>query len=253
MTPLKWPALAIVLLAAAACRGVPPAAPPAAAATASAAADANAHRYRIDGAHSTIRVLVYRGGPMASLGHNHVIVHHGLEGWVAPGAGGSVDGGAFHLQFAPAGFDVDAAPDRAAAGADFAAEVPPEARAGTLHNLLGESQLDAAHHPVVTVDSVTIEGRPPAQSATLDVGIAGHTARLSVPYTLERGAGRLRATAAFELRLTALGITPFSVFLGALRVEDQMQVAVDLVAVEEPAGPSCPSAKTAGSECPRAP
>jgi polyisoprenoid-binding protein YceI len=241
----------MVLLAAAACRGVLPAAPPAVAgsATAAGASDPTAGRYRIDPAHSMIRVLVYRGGPMASLGHNHVIVHHGLEGWVAPGAGA----GAFHLQFEPAGFDVDNAQDRAAAGADFAAEVAPEARAGTLHNLLGESQLDAAHHPVVTVDSVAIEGRPPAESATLDVGVAGHTARLSLPFRLERDAGRLRATAAFDLRLTALGITPFSVFLGALRVEDEMQVDVDLVAVEEPAGPSCPSGKTAGSECPRAP
>jgi len=44
----------------------------------------------------------------------------------------------------------------------------------------------------------------------------------------------LTATAAFELRQTALGLTPFSLLLGALAVRDAMQVKLNVVAVMEP-------------------
>jgi len=31
------------------------------------------YRYQVDGAASDVRMLVYRGGTMARLGHNHVL------------------------------------------------------------------------------------------------------------------------------------------------------------------------------------
>ena len=38
--------------------------------------------YRIDSSKSELRVLVYRAGPLASLGHNHVMVNRAVEGAV---------------------------------------------------------------------------------------------------------------------------------------------------------------------------
>jgi len=44
-------------------------------------------------------------------------------------------------------------------------------------------------------------------------------------------ADRLHAQAAFTVRQTALGLAPFTALLGALRVEDEVRVKLDLVAI----------------------
>ncbi len=54
--------------------------PPAAAAAAR--PPSGAHSYRIDSAQSELRVLVYRAGPMARFGHNHVMVNRAIGGSV---------------------------------------------------------------------------------------------------------------------------------------------------------------------------
>lgn len=53
---------------------------------------------------------------------------------------------------------------------------------------------------------------------------------MDVPFTLHRDADRLLAEGAFELRQTALGLTPFSLALGALRVQDAMTIKFNIVA-----------------------
>ena len=46
----------------------------------------NSTHYVVDGAASDVRILAFRGGPLAKVGHNHVIRVHDLEGdvYVAP-------------------------------------------------------------------------------------------------------------------------------------------------------------------------
>jgi hypothetical protein len=63
--------------------------------------------------------------------------------------------------------------------------------------------------------------------------VAGHESSLVLPFTVETSAGRLHAQAAFTVQQTALGLTPFTALLGALRVEDQLRVKLDLVAVRD--------------------
>jgi hypothetical protein len=41
----------------------------------------------------------------------------------------------------------------------------------------------------------------------------------------------LSATGSLELRQTALGLTPFSLMLGALQVQDQMRLKFRIIAV----------------------
>ncbi len=74
------------------------------------------------------------------------------------------------------------------------------------------------------------QGSPPGEQATVRISVAGHESTLVVPFTLDTSAGRLHAQAAFTVRQTALGLTPFTALLGALRVEDQLRVKLDLVA-----------------------
>jgi hypothetical protein len=55
-------------------------------------------------------------------------------------------------------------------------------------------------------------------------------APLVVPFTLETSRGRLAASGALTVSQSALGLTPFSVLLGALRVRDDMSVKFRFVA-----------------------
>jgi polyisoprenoid-binding protein YceI len=213
-----------------------PAAPPLPAA-------AHGTAYRIDSSHSELRLLVYRAGALAALGHDHVIVNRALEGWVNPA--GSAAGAAFFLSIPTSGFVVDEAAARAQEGADFSAAVGDDARDGTLHNMLSPALLDAQNYAAITVQSISIEPRaaqaPPADGqvapagmqATLRITVAGHDSSLVLPFTVETSAGRLHALAAFTVQQSALGLTPFTAFLGALRVDDQVRVKLDLLAVRD--------------------
>ena len=203
----------------------PPAPPPASAPAAHGAA------YRIDASHSELRLLVYRAGVMAKLGHDHVIVNRALEGSVT--YSGDLAGAAFFLIVPTSGFVVDEDAARRQEGADFSEQIDADAKAGTLHNMLGPAVLDAQGHPAITVRSVSVATAASGAQATVRVSVAGHESSLVVPFTVDTLPGRLHAQVDFTVRETSLGLTPFSIFLGALRVEDQVRVKLDLVALSD--------------------
>jgi YceI-like domain len=197
--------------------------------------------FRIDPSQSEVRLLVYRAGAMARLGHNHVIVNRSLEGWVK--FSGNVATAAFALRVPVADFVIDDAGMRGEEGADFSAAVPDDARAGTRHNMLGDALLDAQHFAAITIGSVSVQpagvgvadaGTPGGGvplSATLAVSVAGHSSTLVVPFLLDAAAGRVSGSGSVVVRQSALGLTPFSVMLGALQVQDEMTIKFTLVAV----------------------
>ena len=190
--------------------------------------------YRVDETQSELRILVYRAGPLARLGHNHVMVNRAISGAVslADAAGES----AFWLNVPVAGFVVDDAEARREEGADFAADISDDAKSGTLHNMLGAAVLDAEKFPVITVKSVAASGAQNgsgagALRATVAISVAGHESKVDVPLTLHVDSRRLSATGSLELRQSALGLTPLRLMLGALQVEDAMTVKFQIVAV----------------------
>ena len=128
--------------------------------------------YRIDPAQSELKVLVYRAGIAASLGHNHVIVNRALSGWVT--VAGAPSAAAFALTVPAADFVVDDAEARSAEGADFSEAVSEDAKAGTAHNMLGAAVLDAADHPAVTVRSLSVTETRGGLEATVAIEAAGH-------------------------------------------------------------------------------
>ena len=162
------------------------------------------------------------------------MVNRALSGAVdvadAPG------GSAFWLDAPAADFAVDDARARAEEGPDFAADVPEEAKSGTLHNMLGTAVLDAAEFPAITVKSVARLGRTDAAApgdfiATVTVGIAGHESSIDVPFTLQNDPRRLSATGSMELRQSDLGLTPYSLMLGALQVQDALTIKFKIIAL----------------------
>jgi polyisoprenoid-binding protein YceI len=185
--------------------------------------------YRIDPQASELRILVYRAGAMAALGHDHVIVNRALGGWAA--FAGSASGASFSLTVPASGFVVDDAQARSEEGADFTEAVGDDAKSGTLRNMLSPALLDAAEFPAITVRSVAVTESQGALEATVAVTVAGHESTLEVPFTLVVSPGQLTAGGTATVRQSALGLTPYSVMLGALRVQDEVRVKFKLVAL----------------------
>jgi polyisoprenoid-binding protein YceI len=222
-------ALALLLVSCGAPRPGPAPAQVAPAPSAPLAPPAGTTLYRIDPAQSELRVLVYRAGAMAKLGHNHVIANRMLTGQVA--FAGSAAGSSFSVTIPAAGFVVDDEDLRRQEGADFPGEIPADAKEGTLHNMLSPALLDASEFPAITVRGANITGTDDALTATLTVSVAGHESTFEAPFTLEAGAGVLSAAGTFELRQSALGLAPFSVMMGALQVRDDMRLKFRIVAI----------------------
>jgi hypothetical protein len=241
----KWPAVLtpmIVLIGGCTHVAAPPAIPPVVAGLAlpPGARPAGAVDFSIDTEHSELRALVYRGGALAKLGHNHVIQSHGLSGWIRE-ARTSTDS-SFYLQLAPADFQIDQPGARAQEGADFAEEVDDAARAGTRRNMLGEALLAADRYPLILIQSVRIEGTGPliagATMATVRITMAGHTREISTPFSFEVQPESLHITADFRLAQSALGLTPYTALMGGLQVEDEMHLKLDIRATsDQSAGP----------------
>jgi hypothetical protein len=198
---------------------------------------AGAAAYSIDSAQSELRLLVYRAGPMARLGHNHVILNRAVGGWVdaaaagLPGSRACPESASFSLYVPVADFVVDDARARSEEGEDFSADVPEEAKSGTRRNMLSAAVLDAERFPVITLTSVGINQAAEGNlTATLTIGVAGHESTLAVPFTLEISPDRISAAGSVVLRQSDLGLTPLRVMLGALQVQDDFTVRFRFVA-----------------------
>jgi hypothetical protein len=167
---------------------------------------------------------------MARFGHNHVMVHRAVGGWVD--AADTASAASFALRVPVADFIVDDVEARAEEGPDFSEEIQEDARSGTRHNMLSAALLDAERFPAITLTSVAVTQTPGKRVATLAVEVAGNESTLVVPFTLETSDGRLTASGTVVLRQSEMGLTPFSVMLGALQVQDEVTVKFKLVALK---------------------
>lgn len=185
-------------------------------------------RYRIDPARSQVLILVYRDGPMANLGHNHVIAVRQLDGEVRLADDRAQS--QVHLTFPVSALSVDEPELRAAQGPDFQTQITPQGVAGTRDHMLGDKLLDAMHYASIELESVGLRNLSADQwQATIRVRVRDHVTDVVIPVALNVGAGELVANGEFDLSHATLGLTPYSVALGALRVADRMHVIYRLV------------------------
>jgi hypothetical protein len=221
-------ATAALVLCVAACAAPRPAAPPAPSRPTAVLQTLPARgSYQIDSADSELRVLVYRAGPLAGLGHNHVMVNRAMTGLVQ--VGGDVSASSFSLNVPVDEFVVDDARARSEEGGDFSGDISEDARAGTRSNMLSAAVLNGLKYPSIVVKSVALAGTPAALSADLEVSVAGHSVRISTPLILQGDAHRMTATGSVQLRQTALGLAPYSLMHGALQVQDALLVKFKFV------------------------
>ncbi|MBS0397566.1 MAG: YceI family protein, partial [Proteobacteria bacterium] len=193
---------------------------------------------------SEIRARVYRAGPLAGFGHNHVISWK-AGGWISEAP--TLARSAFAIEVLLEQAEVDDPGQRAQEGAEFAGAVPAEARARTRRNLLGERVLDTAHHARMSIRSVAIDESGALPVARVLVSVAGHETSRSVPFAIERSPGEVRASGELKLKQSELGLVPFSILLGALQVRDEIEVKFNLVARRQSAAPSSTSSVPSGA------
>ena len=238
---VRWKLLsaaALLLAALAGCPLRPPVPPPPSAALPEQAAPHEGVPYDIVPEDSLLTVLVYRGGTLASAGHNHVIASHELSGtiYVPPDLMRS----SFEVHVPLATLTVDEEGLRAQQGpADFPPNVSEGAREGTRRNMLGPALLDAEHHPEIVLQALRLERPSPAPGvaaasetvlARIQSAARGQVRSFAVPVRYERESGTLVLTGETALRQSDLGLTPFSAMLGALQVQDEMHVRFRIVA-----------------------
>lgn len=174
---------------------------------------------------SQVLIKVYRAGPLAWLGHNHVIEPLSLSGKIRamPALNAEVSADLRALR-------VDDPAARQLAGKAFAVQPDAQAIAGTSANLLGERGLDVARYPLASLQvrgGRLVEGR---QTLAVKVTLHGVTRSYSVPVSLTRSARGWRARGQWQLKQSDFDVVPFSLFGGALRVRDQVDIKFSLYA-----------------------
>jgi polyisoprenoid-binding protein YceI len=206
---------------------VPPAPPPAAQIS---AIPPGAKAYSVVPEESLLQILVYRGGAMARLGHNHVIASHRLTGAVYV-----LDDPTqmrFDVSFPVNELTVDEPAMREMAGSDFPPNVPQTARDGTRTNLLSEALLDGANYPEIRLRATEVVAAGESYDVGVEIRIKDQVRIVRVPVTLERKEGALKASGEFPLKQSELGFKPFSVAMGTLVVIDEMRVHFEVSARE---------------------
>lgn len=189
---------------------------------------AGAHEYRVVADESLLQILVYRGGPMARLGHNHVITSHHLEGEVY--LTDDLISTRFEVRVPVNELTVDEPAMREMAGADFPANVPQTARDGTRKNMLSEALLDGANYPTLRLRATDLVAAGEGYDVGVEISLKDQVRNVRVPVQLERKDGALMARGEFALKQSDLGLKPFSVAMGTLVVLDEMKIRFEISA-----------------------
>jgi len=192
--------------------------------------------YEVLARDSLLTIQVFRGGPLAKAGHNHVIASHALHGTLYVPADRART--TFEVSFPVAELTVDEASLRAKENeADFPPDVPDSAKEGTRKNMLGPALLDSEHYPEIVLRSLTLQAAPgmrpgmsPGMSnsdewqARVEITVRDRPSTVVVPVHYGQHADEIVVSGDFSLKQTDLGLTPFSALLGALQVLDEMKI-----------------------------
>jgi hypothetical protein len=183
-------------------------------------------RFVVDRDRSRLRLIVRAEGPMARLGHPHVVGGSVIEGEIVLAE--PFRDSALRLSVDVGALAVDRPEWRAAEG--FKPAVDAEAIEGTRRNMLSPALLDAEAHPEIRIESIAITGPRWQPDIRARVSLAGETRALTVPVTLDIQEASLTAAGRFVLRQTDFGLTPYSAAGGALRVSDEVLVRFSIEA-----------------------
>ncbi len=190
--------------------------------------DAGAAEYRIRPEQSELTALVFKTGFAAAFAHDHVVRAAQFSGSIR-GDPGDPASAVVRLTVTAAALVADEPALRTKHG--LAAGPSDADRREIQSTMLGETQLNVAAYPDIAFQSVAVEPRGGSDFlVTGDFTLHGTTRRIRLPVTARLSGESLRATGEFEVAQTDFGITPVSLFFGAVRNQDRVRIVFDLVA-----------------------
>lgn len=182
----------------------------------------NLQVYKISAEDSDIRLLIYRTGALARLGHNHVISVGELQGTVTVHP--NLEESSMEIEIAVDQLIVDDSALRKEEGEEFSSDPSESAINGTRDNMLGEQVLDVGQYPSIRITSGGPIGDPEEFTLNLSMEILGRVIEFSVPVSLQIGEDELTVSGELRISHEQLGMQPFSVMMGAIEVADEMDL-----------------------------
>lgn len=183
--------------------------------------------FRIDAGRSRAVLLARRGGPLARVGHDHVVASRQLQGYALMPGAGRADAGAARADVYVSLEDLEVDDPALRAEAGLTTAPSPEDIAGTRRNML-EKVLESRRHPFMSIRVRGIEAEGAVAALATDITLHGVTRALRIPAAIESDADNLMVAGRFSLRQTDFGITPYSILGGVLQVEDQVDLTFEI-------------------------
>ncbi len=189
----------------------------------------NAEHFELSDDLSEIRILVFRGGPLAKFGHNHVMLAHEIQGDIYLAS--DYQKSAFTLSFPLDAIEIDPAKARAQEGEEFATKPSMEAIEGTRSNMLGNDFLEAEKFPDITIHSVSLLSAESDTRIVFQITLHGVTREMTSPIHIEHKGDQLKASGSISLKTSEFDIKPFSVLGGGLQVQDEINIKFHLTGI----------------------
>ena len=184
--------------------------------------------YKVDSAASEILVTVRRGGIMASLGHDHIVASHDLQGYIFLDKSSSQNPSCRADFYAPiANLEVDNIELRRAA------KLPttPSAKdiAGTTSNML--KSVEAGEFPFARLHSSDCLKALSGEYSEVTFNIHGVDQKRNIAIAVEEvSEDKIILSGEFAVLQSDFGIQPFSIMNGLIKVEDKLELSYKIIA-----------------------
>ncbi|MDD9890216.1 MAG: YceI family protein [Gammaproteobacteria bacterium] len=191
--------------------------------------------YSIDSESSILRVFVGRAGPMARMGHNHVVHTTDLIGQVNLAANAEDSTATFAFPVSSFVVDDQGERDRAASEMREGFDTQPGRRAieGTRENMLSEGVLNGTAFTTIAARISTLSVADDEWSFAIALDIVGSTVNLELPARVDVNGSTVTVDASFSLNHEDLGLSVFTALGGALSVAEQLDFELHIEATEE--------------------
>jgi len=172
--------------------------------------------FHVDAARSQVVIEVRRGGSLARLGHDHVVASHDVAGNIAPDEGRAD----FYVRLNELTVDE---PDLRA-GAGFDTQPDAEDIAGTRRNML-HKVLETDRYPYAEIHMSDAGVNRFAGPVRFALTLHGVTRSVDAIARRNDVAEDYSVEGTFSIDQSDFGITPLSVFGGAITVQDRVNIS----------------------------
>lgn len=180
---------------------------------------------RVDSLQSQVLVTVRRGGLMAKLGHDHIVSSRQLQGFILM----DQDHQRCHADFYISVHLMEVDNPQLRAQAQMQTNPSDKDIAGTRINML--KSIDAKQFPFVQLRSADCSEIFTNSSVAIEIQLHGVIRNQQIDVNWHRDkTGVLTAQSTFSLLQTDFNIAPFSIMNGLIKVEDKLEIGVQLTA-----------------------